>query len=111
MRKGNVFWNGELAGILTSTDSSNYVFEYADAWLDDASKPAISLTFPKTQKRFQADHLFPFFFNMISEGANRRLQSRLLHVDENDHFGMLLATSSKDGTGAVSVELVKEENE
>jgi len=103
MRIAQVLWNGQLAGVLTQVDSSHYEFEYADAWLADSSKPAISLTFPKSEKKFKAGHLFSFFFNMLSEGANRRLQSRLLRIDEKDHFGLLLATSSKDGIGAVSV--------
>ena len=106
-----MLWNEQLAGILTEVDSSHYEFEYADAWLTDSSKPAISLTFPKTQKKYEADHLFPFFFNMLSEGVNRQLQNRLLRIDENDNFGLLLATSSKDGIGAVSVVPINNESE
>lgn len=46
---------------------------------------------------------FPFFSNMLSEGRNRAVQSRLLHIDENDHFGILLATAQTDVAGAVTV--------
>jgi len=111
VRRAQVLWNDELAGVLTQVDSSLYEFEYTDAWLADSHKPAISLTLPKKHKKYQADHLFPFFFNMLSEGVNRKLQSRLLRIDEQDHFGLLLATSSKDGIGAVSVVAIKNENE
>lgn len=111
MMKAQVLWNGQIAGILTQMDSSHYEFEYADAWLADSTKPAISLTFPKSEKKFQADHLFPFFFNMLSEGVNRKLQSRVLRIDEKDHFGLLLATSSKDSIGAVSVVPLNPESE
>lgn len=103
MRIAEVLWNDQLAGILTQVDLAHYEFEYTDAWLADSSKPAISLTFPKSEKKYQADHLFPFFFNMLSEGVNRKLQSRLLKIDEKDHFGLLLAVGSKDSIGAVSV--------
>lgn len=106
-----MFWNGELAGMLTQYDRSHYEFEYDEAWLVDESKPAISLTFPKSQKVYKADHLFPFFFNMLSEGVNRKLQSRLLRIDEKDHLGLLLATSSIDSIGAVTVVPIKNENE
>lgn len=106
-----MLWNGQLAGILTQIDSSLYEFEYDDAWLADSNKPAISLTFPKNQKKYEADHLFPFFFNMLSEGVNRQLQNRLLRIDEKDHFGLLLATGSKDGIGAVSVVPINNESE
>tara|TARA_B100000989_G_scaffold290120_1_gene262845 strand:- start:333 stop:668 length:336 start_codon:yes stop_codon:yes gene_type:complete len=103
MRSAQVLWNDQLAGTLTQVDSSFYEFEYVDSWLADSTKPAISLTFPKSQKKFQSDHLFPFFFNMLSEGVNRKLQCRMLQIDEKDHFSLLLATSSKDSIGAVSV--------
>ncbi len=111
MKRAHVLWNNQPAGILTQVHSTLYEFEYTDAWLSDSNKPAISLTFPKSQKKYQADHLFPFFFNMLSEGVNRKLQNRLLRIDEKDHFGLLLATSSKDGIGAVSVVPIKNENE
>ena len=106
-----MLWNGQLAGILTQVDSSHYEFEYVDSWVADSTKPAISLTFPKIEKKYQADHLFPFFFNMLSEGVNRKLQSRLLRIDEKDHFGLLLATSSNDSIGAVSVVPIDPESE
>ena len=109
MRAAKVFWNDQLAGVLTEHDKSTYEFEYNDAWMANDSKPAISLTLPKSQKRYQSDHLFPFFFNMLSEGVNRKLQSRLLRIDEKDHFGFLLATSSKDSIGAVTVLPIKAE--
>ena len=40
---------------------------------------------------------------MLSEGVNRQLQSRHLQIDENDHFGMLLATGQKDTIGAIEI--------
>ena len=42
-------------------------------------------------------------YNMLSEGVNRQLQSRHLQIDENDHFGMLLATGQKDTIGAIEI--------
>jgi serine/threonine-protein kinase HipA len=53
---------------------------------------------------YQSTFLFPYFFNMLSEGANRELQSRLLHIDENDDFGILLATAQNDTIGAVTIQ-------
>ena len=40
---------------------------------------------------------------MLSEGVNRKLQCRHLQIDENDYFGLLLATSGTETIGAVSV--------
>ena len=67
----------------------------------------ISLTFPKSQKEYSSPVLFPFFFNMLSEGANRQLQSRLLKIDENDYFGLLAATAETDTIGAVTLKPVR----
>ena len=46
---------------------------------------------PSKSQYYHSDYLFPYFFNMLSEGANRQIQSTLLHIDENDDFGILLA--------------------
>ena len=40
---------------------------------------------------------------MLSEGSNRQIQSMLLHIDENDDFGIMLATAQTDTIGAVTV--------
>lgn len=68
--------------------------------------PAISLTLPKSSQEHRSRHLFPFFFNMLSEGSNRLSQSRLLRIDEKDHFGILLATPQHDTVGAITVKPV-----
>lgn len=103
MRKAEVYRNGELAGILTEDDQRHYTFTYTDEWFYDPEKPAVSLTLPKSQKEYKSDVLFPYFFNMLSEGVNRKLQSRVLRIGENDHFGHLMATAQNDTIGAVTV--------
>jgi serine/threonine-protein kinase HipA len=40
---------------------------------------------------------------MLSEGFNRALQSRLLHIDEKDYFGLLKETANYDTIGAVTL--------
>jgi HipA-like protein len=103
MRAMEIFRNGILAGTLTEEDRQHYVFRYDDNYYNDASKPAISLTLPKTQMEYRSEFLFPFFFNMLSEGVNRKLQSTLLKIDEEDHFGLLAATAQYDTIGAITV--------
>jgi serine/threonine-protein kinase HipA len=108
MRKANVYCNGILAGKLTETPEGEYIFRYDDSYFTDTTKPAISLTLPKDQQEYRSGYLFPFFFNMLSEGGNRMTQSRLLRIDEKDHFGILLATAQYDTVGAVTVKPVTE---
>lgn len=103
MRKANVYCNKILAGVLSESEEKEYVFSYDDAYFNNSELPAISLTLPKNKQEYRSRHLFPFFFSLLSEGSNLLTQSRLLHIDENDHFGILLATAQNDTTGAIIV--------
>ncbi|SRR6266496_3983868 len=106
MRQVEVYRNDELAGLLVEEDRQHYLFRYDDRYFADPSKPALSLTLPKSKQEYRSSTLFPFFFNMLSEGVNRQLQSRLLKIDEADHFGLLAATAQYDTIGAVTVKPV-----
>ena len=110
MRTAKVYRNGLLVGELIEHNRKQYSFTYDEAWFSDPEKPAVSLTLPKTQKRYESEYLFPFFFNMLSEGVNKRLQNNLLQIDENDHFGLLLATAQSDTIGAITVKPFDKEN-
>lgn len=103
MRKLEIYSHGILAGLLIEEDRNHYTFRYNENYFLDESKPSISLTMPKTQQEYQSEFLFPFFFNMLSEGVNRKLQSRMLKIDEEDNFGLLAATAQHDTIGAVTV--------
>ncbi len=104
MRKAEVYRNKELAGVLIEdTPGHNYIFRYENTYFADKDKAAISLTLPKIQQEYRSEFLFPFFSNMLSEGANRKLQSQLLRIDERDDFGIMLATAQYDTIGAVTV--------
>jgi serine/threonine-protein kinase HipA len=102
MRSAEIYRNNIRAGILSETDSG-YTFTYDPVYFNDISKPSISLTIPKTKLSYTSKTLFPFFFNMLSEGSNRALQSKQLKIDENDFFGLLLATAQFDTIGAITV--------
>lgn len=103
MRNVEVYRNNVLAGILTEEDDRQYTFRYDDKYFADSSTQLISLTLPKTLQEYKSTHLFPFFYNMLSEGVNRKLQSRVLKIDEEDDFGLLAATARYDTIGAVTV--------
>ena len=103
MRSAEVYRNGILAGLLTENKNRTYEFIYDSGYFTDNSKPAISLTLPKNQLVHTSEYLFPFFYNMLSEGANRTVQLRQLKIDENDFFGLLLATAQYDTIGAITI--------
>lgn len=99
MRKCKVFIHDIEAGILTETDDHEYVFSYNDGYHGEP----VCLAMPVTNKTYRSDHLFPYFFNMLSEGSNRQVQSLLHHIDEKDDFGIMLATAQHDVIGAVTI--------
>ena len=99
MRQCKVLVNGTEAGILREGDDRTYTFTYNDGY---QGRP-VSLAMPVKKELYRSEYLFPFFFNMLSEGANRKVQSQLLHIDENDDFGIMLATAQTDTIGTVTV--------
>lgn len=101
MRSAKILYKNEVAGELRQLDDGTFEFEYSQSWFNDSGKPAISLTLPKTQKVYHSATLFPFFFNMLPEGTNKQTVCFNLRIDENDHFGILLATAKSDAIGAV----------
>lgn len=104
MRQALVLSNKVVADILTETDDMHYIFKYNDEYLINPELRAISLAFPKRKEEYISDELFPFFFNMLSEGANKAIQCMALKIDEKDSFGLLLATAKHDTIGAITIE-------
>lgn len=78
-----------------------YVFLYDQDYLISDS-PSISVTLPRRKERYESAELFPFFSNMLPEGANRSVICRSLKIDEEDFFGLLEAMAGKDFIGAVA---------
>lgn len=107
MRSAKVYVKGAEAGTLTENDNGSYSFEYESSYFVNTSMLEVSLTLPKTQMKFTSDYLFPFFFSLLSEGANKEVQCRLLKIDEKDYFGILLATTSHDTIGAVTIKPIE----
>ncbi len=103
MRTGHVYYKNQLAGMLRQLDNGSFVFQYDEQWLNDSSKPSISLAFPKHKMEFQSSTLFSFFFNLIPEGVNKRLICSKRRIDLDDYFGILLEVACGDTIGAVNV--------
>ena len=107
MRQLGVYYNNVKAGVLTEQHPGRgYEFRYDPAYLLSGGK-SISVTLPRNRQMFEAETLFPFFTNMLPEGANRSIICRRLRIDENDFFGMLSAMAGKDFIGAVHVKTIQ----
>jgi serine/threonine-protein kinase HipA len=106
MRAAQVLYNGQLAGIL-SKSAGIYRFVYEKNYLATANQP-VSLTLPLREAPYESEVLFPAFVNRLSEGSNKAMQNRLLKIDENDYFGLLLATAGSDSIGPITIKEIHE---
>lgn len=108
MQKAQVFYNDKhLVGIL-SKSKGKYCFEYDDYYFVNAQMPAISLTFPKTQKKYESNQLFSFFYGLLAEGEQKDLQLNILKIPKDDHFTRLIKTAHYDTIGAITVKEIIE---
>lgn len=103
MRKARILYKDEEAGILVQHDDGTFTFRYNDVWMSDSNKPGVSLTLPKTQQEYNSEYLFSFFYNMLPEGSNKQVVCKLMRIDPNDYFGLLMTTAKTDIIGAIRV--------
>ena len=109
MRSLDIYFHGIKAGQLTENIPGKlYSFKYLGSYLQQPCG-AISVTLPLTDKVYESDKLFPFFANMLPEGANKRIVCREHKIDENDLFGLLNCFSGKDRIGAITVKIPENE--
>lgn len=103
MRKAEILFKNELAGVLSQHEDASFTFEYTNSWLIDSTKPSISLTLPKNKREFDSKYLFPFFYNMLPEGTNKQVICQYYRIDQDDYFGLLLNTAQNDSIGAIRI--------
>ena len=109
MRKLDVYFNDNRAGVLTErVPGRDYTFNYDNSYLGSDGY-SISATLPKRKEPYRSEHLFPFFSNLLPEGANRKVICRALRIDEKDLFGILSAMADKDFIGAVEIRKHKDD--
>jgi len=110
MRRGKVYYNNHLAGILTETNEGEYVFQYNDQYVKEYPKDFITFTMPVTNMPYTEKRLFPFFEGLIPEGWLLNIASENWKINRNDRMGLLLACC-QNCIGAVGVEPILESDE
>ena len=106
MRQLGVYNNDVLAGVLKEeSPGRGYVFAYSPEYLSSEGTP-VSVTLPLQSVPYESESLFPFFVNLLPEGANRAVICRKSRIDEEDLFGLLTAMSGKDFIGSVNVRTI-----
>lgn len=103
MRKVNIFISNICAGVLIEKSKDEYIFRYNDEYFKNSSLPPVSLTLPKTRQEYTNKYIFPFFTNLLPEGPNRKIFCRLLKIDKEDFFGMLMAIEKMDIIGDITI--------
>ncbi len=104
MRALSVFYKKRKAGVLTQLDDGSFTFAYSDNWLLDAQAPALSFGLPKQADPFISKHLFPVFYHLLPEGANRVWACKGLRLDLDDDIGLLLHVAKYDTVGAITIQ-------
>ena len=109
MKRGKVYYQDQLAGIITETDEGEYVFQYDDEYVDDHPDEFITFTMPVTRKPYRDKRLFPFFEGLIPEGWLLDIASKNWKINLNDRMSLLLACC-QNCIGAVRVEPIPGED-
>lgn len=102
MRKAAIYYNDELAGLLSETDDGEYTFMYDVEYIKSYHDQPVTLTMPVSNKVFKDKRLFAFFEGLIPEGWLLEIASKSWKINPNDRMGLLLACCS-NCIGAVSV--------
>lgn len=110
MRRGEIFYNDILAGILTETDDGEYTFQYDDAYIEKFSDQFLTFSMPVRKTIYRDKRLFPFFDGLIPEGWLLDIASKSWKINTNDRMGLLLACC-QNCIGAVSVKPIVEKDE
>ena len=102
MKKGNVYYDDMFCGTIMQSDDNIFIFEYDDEWFNNPNTKSISLTLPKTTKRYESNILFSFFDGLIPEGYLLELAIKKFNIASNDRMSLLLKTCHNP-IGIVSV--------
>jgi len=100
LRKAQVFYKNELAGHISEMQNG-YIFQYDHEFLK--KNIPISMSLPPREEPYHSKELFPFFKGLLPEGWYLNIVSATQKVDSKDSFGLLLASTSGDTIGAVTV--------
>lgn len=72
MRRAKVYVKGIEAGTLTENDNRSYSFEYESGYFANTLMPEVSLTLPKSQKRYTSDYLEILFSYLWVTARHRK---------------------------------------
>ena len=107
MRRGEVYCDEQLAGVISETDRG-FSFAYDRQYLNMPQARPVSLTLPLREEPFTSKVMFSFFDGLIPEGWLLDVALRNTDISILDRMSLLLLCC-KECIGSVSV--VAEQNE
>ncbi len=110
MRKAEVYYHDELAGLLTETDDGHYEYQYNDIYIQKYPSQFLNFTMPVSAIPYKDKQLFAFFEGLIPEGWLLDIAAKNWKINPNDRMGLLMACC-QNCIGAVSVKPIIETNE
>ena len=102
MRQAIIKYNLVKAGVLTESDSGEYVFTYESEYIKIYPNQFITFNMPVSNRSYTSKRLFPFFDGLIPEGWLLNIAAESWRINKNDRMGLLMACC-QNTIGAVSV--------
>jgi len=109
MQEAKVYRNNKEIGLLQKDDTGVYHFQYHTSYIGSEEALSISVHFPLQEEVFSSKILFPFFFNLLAEGAIKEMQCRELKIDPDDNFMRLIKTTEFNTIGSITLKEVQRE--
>ncbi len=102
MRKAEIYYQDDYAGLLVETNEGEYEFTYDKKYVANFPDRFLTFTMPVSIQPYRSSRLFPFFEGLIPEGWLLEIASKSWRINKNDRMGLLLACC-RNCIGAVSV--------
>ena len=110
MRKAEIYYQDDYAGLLVETNEGEYEFTYDKKYVENFPDRFLTFTMPVTIRPYRSSRLFPFFEGLIPEGWLLEIASKSWRINKNDRMGLLLACC-RNCIGAVSVVPTEEKDD
>ena len=102
MKCVTVYVKGVEAGVLAKFKRGGYEFRYTRQYRE-SPRPSVAFSISKRKAVHRSDVLFPFFYGLLAEGEQKRIQCSTMRIDADDHFTRLAETCREGAIGAVYV--------
>ncbi len=110
MRKAEIYYQDDYAGLLVETNEGEYEFTYDKKYVENFPDRFLTFTIPVSIQPYRSNRLFPFFEGLIPEGWLLEIASKSWRINKNDRMGLLLACC-RNCIGAVSVVPTEEKDD